>query len=242
MKQKPEIIFEDDDVVVVNKASEMLTIPDRYAPGKFNLMTWLTGRCNKIFVVHRLDKETSGILVFAKNENAHKLLSQQFEERTVEKFYLALVEGVLHLDEGVIDKPIAPNQHRPERMVIANRGKASLTLYRVVERFRNYTLAEANIKTGRTHQIRVHFQSIGYPLAVDSIYGRKSAFYLSAVKQNKFRMGKEQEERPLMSRSTLHAARLSFDHPRKGQRMKFEAALPKDFAAVVKQLRKWEKT
>ncbi len=241
MIRKPEIIFDDDDLVVVNKASEMLTIPDRYAPGKFNLMTWLTGRFDKIFVVHRLDKETSGILVFAKNEAAHKILSQQFEERTVEKFYLALLEGVLHLDEGVIDKPIAPNQHHPERMVIANRGKASLTLYRVVERFRNYTLAEANIKTGRTHQIRVHFQSIGYPLAVDAIYGRKAAFYLSTVKQKNFRIGKEQDERPLMSRSTLHAARLSFDHPGTGQRMNFEAALPKDFAAVVKQLRKWGK-
>jgi RluA family pseudouridine synthase len=241
MKQKPEIIFEDDAVVVVNKASAMLTIPDRYAPGKFNLSGWLSERCGKIFVVHRLDKETSGILVFAKTEEAHKNLSLQFEKRTVEKYYLTLVEGVLHLDEGVIDKPIAPNQHHPEKMVIANRGKASFTHYRVVERFRNYTLAEANIKTGRTHQIRVHFQSIGYPLAVDSIYGRKEAFYLSEVKQNKFRIGKEQEERPLMSRTTLHAARLSFDHPRTGQRMNFEAALPKDFAAVVKQLRKWGK-
>jgi 23S rRNA pseudouridine955/2504/2580 synthase/23S rRNA pseudouridine1911/1915/1917 synthase len=126
-------------------------------------------------------------------------------------------------------------------MVIASRGKASLTLYRVMERFRNYTLVEANIKTGRMHQIRVHFQSIGYPLAVDAIYGRTEAFLLSAVKQNKFQLGKEQEERPLISRSTLHAARLAFDHPRTGQRMNFEANLPKDFDAVVKQLRKWGK-
>ncbi|MFQ5448233.1 MAG: pseudouridine synthase, partial [Saprospiraceae bacterium] len=121
------------------------------------------------------------------------------------------------------------------------RGKSSLTNYKVMERFQNYTLVEANIKTGRTHQIRVHFQSAGYPLAVDSLYGGKKAFYLSSVKQRKYHLGKNQEERPLMSRSTLHAARLTFEHPRTAERLTFEAALPRDFAAVLKQLRKWAK-
>ncbi|TAK41154.1 MAG: RluA family pseudouridine synthase [Saprospiraceae bacterium] len=241
MKQNPEIIFEDGDVVVVNKPAFMLTMSEKSASVKFNLSGWLSERCGNIFLVHRLDKETSGIMVFAKNEEAHKNLSLQFESHTVEKYYLTLVEGVLSQNEGIIEKPIAPNEQHPQRMVIASRGRASLTRFRVVERFRNYTLAEASTKTGRAHQIRVHFQSIGHPLAVDFVYGRKEVFLLSEVKQNKFQMGKGQEERPLMERSSLHAAGLSFDHPRTKQRMNFEAALPKDFAAVVKQLRKWGK-
>jgi 23S rRNA-/tRNA-specific pseudouridylate synthase len=111
----------------------------------------------------------------------------------------------------------------------------------VVERFKNYTLLEMNIKTGRMHQIRVHLQSESYPLAVDSVYGGEDAFLLSTVKLQRYKRGKESEERPLMSRCTLHSFRLSLDHPTSKERLSFEAELPKDFNAVIKQLRKWGK-
>ena len=224
---------------MVNKAPHVLSIPDRYSPDKPNLYHLLCNRLEKVFIVHRLDKETSGILVFAKNEEAHRILSGQFNERTVEKIYLALVEGQVHQNEGVIDKPIGRHPSLPGKMIVTKSGKSSITHYRVIEQFKKYTLAEANIKTGRTHQIRVHFQSIGYPLAVDAVYGRKDAFLLSDVKLGKYSIGKDQDERPLMSRSSLHAGRLTFDHPRTGERLSFEAPLPKDFAAVLQQLRKW---
>lgn len=241
MKHAYDIIFEDEDLVVVNKAPFVLTIPDRFAPEKPNLYHTLGDRYGKIFTVHRLDKETSGILVFAKTEEAHKHLSEQFYTRSVEKVYFALVEGHVHQEEGVIDKPIAPDPHHPDRMVVTQRGKPSLTRFKVIEHFKNFTLLEARIETGRTHQIRVHCQSMGYPLAVDALYGRKDAFYLSQVKVNKFKLGKEEEERPLMTRSSLHAARLTFLHPRTGKKLTFEAPLPKDFSAVLNQLRKWGK-
>ena len=164
----------------------------------------------------------------------------QFEARTVDKIYLALVEGTVHKEEGEINQPIANNMRDKGRMIIAKRGKPSLTLYKVVERFKNYTLVEANIKTGRTHQVRVHFEVIGYPLAVDSLYGRKDAFLLSEVKMKKYRRGKDViEEKPLMSRTTLHAAKVTFNHPTTNESMTFEAELPKDFRAVLNQLRKW---
>lgn len=240
MKIRPTIVHEDDDLIIVNKPPHLLTIPDRYDPTKPNLYHWLNERYGKVFVVHRLDRETSGILCFAKNEVAHKNLSQQFEGRNTQKIYYVLVEGAPQ-DSGIINKPIAKSMTTTGRMVISDRGKESVTHYEVVERFKNYTLLTADIKTGRTHQIRIHFESMGYPLAVDKIYGRKEAFILSEIKLRKYRLGKDQEERPLMSRTTLHAYQLTIDHPSTGERINFTADLPKDFAAVVKQLQKWGK-
>lgn len=239
MKKQVDIIYEDEDLLIVNKAAFALSIPDRYAPEKFNLQSYLGKIYGKVFVVHRLDKETSGIICFARNEAAHKSLSDQFQNRTVDKYYYTLVEGRLHEETGVIDKPIAPSPSQKGRMIIATKGKSSVTKFKVIEYFKNFTLVEANIKTGRTHQIRVHFEAHGYPLAIDAVYGRRSEFYLSEIKLKKYRSSKNQEERPLMSRSILHAQRLCIDHPSSGERMEFTTSLPKDFNAVVKQLRKW---
>jgi 23S rRNA pseudouridine955/2504/2580 synthase/23S rRNA pseudouridine1911/1915/1917 synthase len=241
MKKQFQIIYEDDDIVVVDKSPFLLTIPDRYAPEKLNLYTWLNDHYGKIYIVHRLDRETSGILVFAKNEEVHKHLSQQFEDRTVRKVYYVLVEGNVHQECGIIDKPLGPHPQHPDKMTVVKKGKPSVTEYRVAEHFKNYTLLEAEIKTGRTHQIRVHFQAIGYPLATDALYGRKAAFYLSDVKQQKYQIGKNKEERPLMHRTSLHAWKLTFQHPASGETVGFQAPLPKDFGAVVQQLRKWGK-
>lgn len=236
---KPDIIYEDEHLIVVNKQAGLLSIPDRTG-SKESLLGLLERQYGKIFIVHRLDRETSGILCFARNEAAHRHLSLQFEHHTSDKYYLALVDGVLHHDEGEIDKPIGEHPTISGKMAVVHSGKPSLTFYRVLERFKRFSLAEILIKTGRTHQIRVHFQSIGYPLAVDALYGRRAAFYLSEIKGKSYKSGKyTEEERPMMERTSLHSSRLRLDHPVTGERMEFKAKLPKDFAAILNQLRKW---
>ncbi len=240
MKGFYELIFEDEHLIVINKAPGVLTLPDRYFPEKTNLFDLLNRKYGRIFTVHRLDKETSGLLVFARDEASHRHLSLQFQNRQVEKKYLALVDGVIDADQGSIDKPIAPHSAHPERMVISQRGKPSLTTFTVLERFKTFTLVEASIKTGRTHQIRVHFQSVGHPLAVDVIYGTREAIYLSNYKRH-FNLGRNEEERPLMSRVPLHAHYIAFEHPASGQWAEFNAEPPKDFRALLNQLRKWSK-
>jgi 23S rRNA pseudouridine1911/1915/1917 synthase len=242
MKKDIEILYQDDAIVIVSKPSGVLTIPDRFDASKVNLYHFLQQLFGEIFIVHRIDRETSGIVCFARTAEAHRFLSQQFEARDAEKFYLALVEGKMHSTEGIIDKPIAESMTEPGKMVIAKRGKQSITHWRVLEEFRHYTLIEAEIKTGRMHQIRIHLQSDGYPLAIDGTYGKKTEFMLSDVKLRKFKSGKfSEEERPLMSRTTLHAYRLVLTHPESGERMNFVCEPPKDFQAVLNQLRKWGK-
>ena len=238
-KQKPEILYEDEHLIVANKPPGLLSIPDRFAPEKPNLLGLLNQRYGRAWTVHRIDRETSGLICFARNEEAHRHLSQQFEQRTVVKTYLALLDGPALPEEGTIDRPIAESQNQPGKMTVAKKGKSAVTHYKVAERFRQFTLVEARIETGRTHQIRVHFESIGHPLAVDSLYGRREAFFLSEVKLKRYQLGRDEEERPLMSRMPLHAWKLALEHPHTGERMEFEAPLPKDFAAVLKQLRKW---
>jgi len=237
--QAYELLYEDDHILVVNKPAGLLTIPDRFG-NKDSLVSALERHYGKVFVVHRLDRETSGVLCFARTEAAHRHLSIQFERHAVDKYYHVLVEGIVHHEEGEIDKPIGEHPAVSGKMAIVSHGKPSLTFYRVLERFKRYTLVEALLKTGRTHQIRVHFQSIGYPLAIDPLYGRKSAFFLSEVKGKTYKSGKfSSDERPLMDRTSLHASRLRIDHPDSGERLEFKAELPKDFQAVLNQLRKW---
>lgn len=234
-----ELLFEDDLMLVVSKPAGLLTIPDRFG-NKDSLVSALERDFGRVFVVHRLDRETSGVLCFARTEDAHRHLSMQFEHHTADKFYLVLVDGVVHQQEGEINKPIGPHPTIPNKMTISRAGKPSLTFFRVLEHFRQFTLLEALLKTGRTHQVRVHFQNIGYPLAVDALYGKRSGFLLSELKGKSYRSGKfSDEERPLMERTSLHAFRLRLDHPDTGERLEFKAELPKDFEAVLKQLRKW---
>ena len=240
-KEKPEILFEDEQLILANKPPGLLSIPDRFAPEKPNLLALLNQQYGKVWTVHRIDRETSGLICFARNEEAHRHLSLQFEQRAVEKTYLALLDGPAVPEEGTIDRPLAESQSQPGKMVVAKKGKAAITHYKVAERFRQFTLVEACIETGRTHQIRAHFESIGHPLAVDRLYGRREAFYLSEVKQKGFHLSREKEERPLLNRLPLHAWKLALDHPHTGERLVFEAPLPRDFAAVLKQLRKWGK-
>ncbi len=237
--QHSEVLYEDGHILVVNKPAGLLTIPDRFG-NKDSLQAALERQYGKVFVVHRLDRETSGVLCFARTEAAHRRLSMQFEQHTVDKYYHVLLDGILHHEEGEIDKPIGEHPTIAGKMAIIPRGKPSLTFYRLLERFQRFTLVEALLKTGRTHQIRIHFQSIGYSLAIDPLYGRRSALFLSEIKGKSYKSGKfSGEERPLMDRTSLHASRLRIDHPETGKRMEFTAPLPKDFQAVLNQLRKW---
>lgn len=242
-KPKPEILFQDDHLLVVSKPAGLLTLPDRFKPDeKPNLKQQLDQAFGKTWTVHRLDRETSGLLVFALDEDTHRSLSQQFQDRTVEKTYLAILEGCPAETEGTIDRPIGPNPAKPGQMMVVRKGKPSITHYKIVEAFRQFALAEFRIETGRTHQIRVHTAAIGHPLAVDSFYGRREALYLSEIKTRGFQLGKSREERPLLSRIALHSSRLSFVHPGTQQPLQIEAPLPKDLRALLNQLRKWGKT
>ena len=239
MKKDHEIVFEDDHIVVVNKSAGLLTIPDRYQHDKRNLSSLMIERYGEIFVVHRIDRETSGLIMFAKNSEAHKELSEAFGERKIHKTYLAIVQGTPTPLEGRIETFLVKSETERSKIIVFKKGKWSITDYKVLESYdRKYSLVEVIILTGRTHQIRVHMKHIGNPLLVDCKYNNKEEFKLSEIKRRKFRLGKNQEERPLITRHTLHAATLGFDHPITGEHMDFHIPLPKDMKAVVNQMRK----
>jgi 23S rRNA pseudouridine955/2504/2580 synthase/23S rRNA pseudouridine1911/1915/1917 synthase len=235
---KPDIIFENDQWIALNKPHGLLSIPDR--EGKdISLKQILQEKYGHIFTVHRLDRNTSGIIIFAKDEETHKFLSQAFEERSVEKFYLGFVNGTLTEKKGTIDQPIAENTTKRGVMIIHKRGKSSITDYDVLEEFGKYSFVRFQIHTGRTHQIRVHMQYLGHPLVCDDLYGDPTPVLISSLKK-KFKLSKnELEERPIMSRLALHAAELRFTDARK-ETFRLEAEMPKDMRALLQQLRKWK--
>lgn len=239
MKKIYTKIYEDEQVLLVNKPSQILTIGDRFDPLLPNLRQTLREVYGDIFVVHRLDRDTSGVICFAKNADAHRNLSLQFERRETEKTYWALLKGELYQEDGEIEAALAPHPTRPGRMHVYAKGKPSLTRFKVLERFKGYTLVEASIGTGRMHQIRVHFAHLGYPLVGDPLYGDGKSFYVSDVKRRYNLSRKEDEERPLLSRCALHAYSLGFAHPTTEERVDFECTPPKDLRATLNQLRKW---
>lgn len=236
MKVSVEILFEDEELLVVNKPSGFTVIPDRFGKYK-SLVQILEKSYAKLFVVHRIDRETSGIVCFAKTESAHRHVSLQFQNHEVKKIYKVMVKGHLPFQEGVIESPIIENPARPGTMMIAKRGKEAITICRVEEEFKNATMVSAEIKTGRTHQIRVHLSGLGNPLLVDEIYADTPAFYFSSLKRNYKPSG--EEERPTIARLTLHAYSLKLKHPKTGEDIEVTAPLPKDMETVLKLLRKY---
>lgn len=236
-KLRWEILFEDDDVIVINKPAPYLTIPDRYDKTIPSLLGILKERRSEIFINHRLDKETSGLILMTKNENAHKHLSAQFENRKVTKHYLALVHGVPIEEIGEINISISESTKGKKGMQINQKGKESITKYRIIDSWNYYSYLEIKTLTGRQHQIRVHMKAINCPLVCDSIYGDGQGFYLSSIKR-KLNRDREKVERPLLKRLALHASFLSFEHPTSSKLLSFELPVPKDIKAVVNQLGK----
>ncbi len=219
-----DMLYEDADVLAVNKPAGMTVHP---APGHATatLVNAILAHCTDLSgvggvlrpgIVHRLDRDTSGVILVAKNDDAHHALSRQLRDRTIEKTYVALVEGTPRPAEGVIDAPIARDPRNRRRMAVVEGGRASVTEYRVVERLPGASLLDVRPKTGRTHQIRVHLAAIGHPIVGDRLYGKPSK---------------------LIARQFLHAARIVFAHPRTGARMEIEAPLAGDLAAALARVR-----
>jgi 23S rRNA pseudouridine1911/1915/1917 synthase len=219
-----DILYEDGDILAVNKPAGMTVHPSPGHPSS-TLVNAILAHCTDLSgiggvlrpgIVHRLDRDTSGVILVAKHDAAHNALARQLKERSVEKVYVALVQGTPKPPEGVIDAPIARDPRNRQRMAIVPAGRESVTAYRVTERLRGYSLLEVRPKTGRTHQIRVHLAAIGHPIAGDRVYGKPS---------------------DIVRRQFLHAARITFAHPATGARMTIEAPLAGDLRAALDALR-----
>lgn len=236
MKITEYIIQETANWIALNKPSGLLSIPDREGK-EVSLKSLLKEKYGDIFTVHRLDKDTSGLIVFAKNESTHKFLSKQFEERQTKKIYQGLVIGSLTEKKGTIDAPIAEHPAQNGTMIIHRKGKESLTDYEVLEDLGIYSLVQFRIHTGRTHQIRVHMQNIGHPIVCDPVYGDGKPVLVSSLK-SKFKLSKDmEEERPILNRLALHSFQLSFTGM-DNEIVELEAPLPKDIRATLQQLKK----
>ena len=239
MNFKNWIIEENENWIALNKPSGLLSIPDREGK-EISLKVLLKEKYGEIFTVHRLDKDTSGLIIFAKKEEMHKALSRQFEERQTKKFYCGLVIGSPANKVGVIDAPIAEHPAKNGSMIVHRKGKESLTDYEVLQDFGLYSWLKFQIHTGRTHQIRIHAKEIGHPIVCDPLYGDGKSILLSSLKHKKFKLSKnELEERPLLNRLALHASELAFV-TLEGLKIELEAPIPKDLSATLQQLTKWK--
>lgn len=233
-----DILFEDDHFVAIHKPAGIPVIPERFPTNQPSLHELMDQRYGKTFVVHRLDRETTGALVFARTAEAHRGLSIQFQENTIIKIYHALVSGEPLWEAETVDLPLRMNGDRRHRTIVdPGKGKPSKTSYRVIERLGPYSYVEARPETGRTHQIRVHLAAVGAPVAVDALYGIETPIYLSSFKRG-YTPG-AREERPLLGRLGLHASHVTFQHTATDSKITIDAPLPKDLRATLNQLRKY---
>ncbi|MDI3540942.1 MAG: rRNA synthase [Thermosediminibacterales bacterium] len=221
-----DIVYEDEDIIVVNKPRGMVVHP---APGNYSgtLVNALLARCDNLSgingilrpgIVHRLDKDTSGLLLVAKNDEAHRKLAEQLKQRKITRKYIALVHGNIKINGGTIDAPIGRHHIRRQEMAVTHKNsKRAITHFKVLERFGEFTLIEASLETGRTHQIRVHMAYIGHPLVGDIKYGPKKTE---------------------LKGQALHAWFIGFNHPRSGKYMEFRTSLPEEIDNLLNKLRK----
>jgi len=232
-----QIIYEDEYLAVINKPAGLVTHPGagidqgtlvnallHHYQGKLSSLSGI----NRPGIVHRLDKDTSGLLVIAKDDKTHQGLSDQMKSRKVHRVYTAHLEGIMPQDEGVIDKPIGRHPVRRKEMAIVQQGKKAISHFKVIKRFLKFTLVEVNLQTGRTHQIRVHMAHCGFPVVADLIYNHKTTGTISARRK----LG--------LSGQALHARNLSFHHPITGKLLEFAVALPPDFQQLLDSLEKSE--
>lgn len=221
-----DVVYEDKDIIVVNKPKGMVVHPANGNPDG-TLVNAILAMCKDSLsgiggeirpgIVHRLDKDTSGLLIIAKNDEAHVKMSKQIQDRLVTKKYIALIRGVVKDDEVTIDMPIARSKVDRKKMAVDKDGKQAVTHFKVIKRYRGYTLLEIKIDTGRTHQIRVHMAKIGYPVVGDMVYSNgKNEFGIEG--------------------QMLHAKSLEFSHPITGKKMHLEAPLPEYFTKVLEEL------
>jgi len=229
----PDILYEDEHLIVLNKPAGLLSIPDRFQPNRPHLRGLLKMTYEDIYVVHRLDLHTSGVILFAKTTNAHQSLSQQLENRKCKKEYWAITYKP-QLESDTINAPITESLRRKGFYKVHNRGKEAITSYHTIQSWQRYALLSLELITGRTHQIRVHLKFIGASLITDDKYSTNSEFFLSQIK--KIKMNREQKERPLLSRSALHARQFTFTHPFTNEVITVTAPLYKDMKAVINQL------
>ena len=237
-----DIVYEDDYLMLINKPYDMVVHPaGRHHCG--TVVNALAFHCQnlsqvngplKAGIVHRLDRDTSGIMLTIKSDAVHSQIAMQFEKRSVKKEYLAVVEGEVMFDSDEISLPIARHIIDSQKMAVRHDiGKEAVSIYEVVERFRGYTLVKVMPKTGRTHQIRVHMRAIGHPVVADFMYSSQESCYLSDLLQKK----REEGELPIIDRQALHAHRIEFFHPIHNKKMEFEVDPPDDISALVNTLR-----
>jgi RluA family pseudouridine synthase len=211
------ILFEDQHLLVVDKPAGLPVVPDGWEQEAPYLVKMLEDKYGKLFIIHRLDKVTSGVMVFARDAETHRALNIQFEKHEAQKMYHAIVEGNPRWEEKVTKFPLRVNVGHKHRTVVDDRnGKPSETRFRVLKQYQSSAWVEASPRTGRTHQIRVHASALGHPLVGDTLYGAK--------------------ESNLIARPALHAYSLTFTHPASNKRLMLQAKYPQDFATALKLL------
>ncbi|MBM4457882.1 MAG: RluA family pseudouridine synthase [Chloroflexi bacterium] len=230
------ILWQDADLLAVNKPAGLPTLPDGYQPDAPCLVAALQAAFGRVWVVHRLDKETSGVIVLARTAEAHRALNAQFRDRETVKTYHALVVGDPPWIERTVKLPLRSDGDRRHRTVVdARKGKPTVTHLRVLERFTVYSLLEASPETGRTHQIRAHLAALGFPLVGDLLYASKDGALRGAAGAG---LRQPLIESAPLQRLGLHAWSLTITHPVTGDAMRFESPYPEDFAAAVERLRR----
>ena len=252
MKKQPffSLVYEDENIAAVNKISGIAVGADRYDSSleRLDKIAAEYLGMERVFIVHRIDRDTSGLVVFAKNSETHKTLSAAFEGRQINKRYIAAVHGRPSWRETVCDIPLVPNGNKLHHTIVDRfRGKPSLTAFRLLGSVGNYSIVEARPETGRTHQIRVHLAGLGHPIVCDELYGNTRPVLLSAIKKKW--QGDLLDERPLLSRLGLHAAELFIPGYKAGRNevgdgtgLNLKAPLARDMAALISQMEKAAQT